>query len=282
MSPNRFALPARAHKWTSYLRELWRDSLDVAMRRRPPLMPPRRLQWYVGGQFEQVGELYAGFFRDRAGLRPDDAVLDIGCGVGRLAAPLTSYLGPSARYEGFDIIERGIVWCRRHITARYPNFRFQVADVYNRFYNPHGRYPASEYRFPYPDASFDFAFATSLFTHMLPDDSENYLREAGRVLRPGGTCVATFFLLDDETERAIAAGRTTPDFGHQGVGYRTVSLAEPEQAIAYPVEWVTDLHDRASLEIREIVRGRWRGVGSEYGQDIVVSQRLADAPPTQG
>ena len=47
------------------------------------------------------------------------------------------------RYEGIDVVPRGIEWCRQAITPRYPNFRFQVADLYNRHYNPAGRFSAA-------------------------------------------------------------------------------------------------------------------------------------------
>jgi hypothetical protein len=34
---------------------------------------------------------------------------------------------------------------------------------------------------------------------MLPDAVEQYLREISRLLAPGGVCVASYFLLNDET-----------------------------------------------------------------------------------
>ena len=61
-------------------------------------------------------------------------------------------------------------WAQRTITARYPNFTFQNADIFNKWYNPGGAFAASEYRFPYDDESFDFIFLTSVFTHMLAPD----------------------------------------------------------------------------------------------------------------
>ena len=83
------------------------------------------------------------------GLKPDERVLDAGCGIGRIAVPLTEYLDESGGYEGFDIAPEGIAWCRENITPRYPNFRFQVADIYNKSYNPEGSQKADEYEFPY-------------------------------------------------------------------------------------------------------------------------------------
>ena len=96
---------------------------------------------------------------------------------GRIALALTEYLAPSARYEGFDVVEAGITWCRDEITPRYPNFRFTHVDLYNRSYNPGGRVHAAEMRFPYGDEQFDFVYLTSVFTHMLPADVERYLGE---------------------------------------------------------------------------------------------------------
>ena len=61
-----------------------------------------------------------------AGLRPDHHVIDIGCGSGRLALPLTNFLR-RGRYEGFDIDPDMIAWCRRSITPRHPDFGFSLA-----------------------------------------------------------------------------------------------------------------------------------------------------------
>ena len=44
---------------------------------------------------------------ERHGLKPEHRVLDIGCGVGRVALPLTRYL-TSGTYDGFDIVKRWI------------------------------------------------------------------------------------------------------------------------------------------------------------------------------
>jgi hypothetical protein len=68
-------------------------------------------------------------------------------------------------------------WCQGNISSKYPNFRFQLADVYNTEYNPGGTHRASEYESPYEDESFDFVILTSAFTHMLPEEVSNYLSE---------------------------------------------------------------------------------------------------------
>ena len=102
-----------------------------------------------------------------AGLRPEHDVLDVGCGVGRTARFLCDYLSADARYEGFDIVEMLIDWCQAEITPRFPNFRFRYIPLFNSEYLPDAALPsAAELRFPYPDESFDFVFAHSVFTHL--------------------------------------------------------------------------------------------------------------------
>ena len=99
----------------------------------------------------------------------------MGCGIGRIAIPLTQYL-KTGTYDGFDIVRHGVEWCQQKVTPHYPNFNFFVADVYNKLYFPQGRYAATEYTFPFADDTFDFVFLTSVFTHMMPKDLEHYQR----------------------------------------------------------------------------------------------------------
>jgi hypothetical protein len=42
----------------------------------------------------------------------------------------------------------GVDWCAESITLRFPNFRFHHIAVYNRFYNPNGKFEQSVYTFP--------------------------------------------------------------------------------------------------------------------------------------
>lgn len=129
-----------------------------------PDLPPLRLRFVGDGDFRAVGDQLAGQLVSAGGLQPTDRVLDIGCGVGRVALSLTRYLQPPGTYDGFDIVRPAIRWCRRAITPRHPSFRFHWANVYNANYNWRG-IPAARYRFPFSDGSFDFTFATSVIWH---------------------------------------------------------------------------------------------------------------------
>lgn len=250
------ALKLRAH-----------DALDRVRGRQDALTPPRRLQFVGAGDFAAVGDEFLGHLVDLAGLRPDSDVLDVGCGIGRVARPLASYL-TAGTYAGFDVDPRGIAWCRE----RYPaeRFRFDLVDLHNARYNPHGRASALDFRFPYADDAFDVAVMTSVVTHLQAPECAHYLAQTLRVLRPGGRLLATFFLLDDDSRAALRAGRTTipfPDFEEAEMAVADPAL--PEEAVAYDVRWV-----RERLDVRSIDPGAWRGGASpptRSYQDIVVA-----------
>jgi ubiquinone/menaquinone biosynthesis C-methylase UbiE len=231
---------------------------------------------FVGGHdFKLVGEVLKRHFVDLAHLQPGHKVLDVGCGVGRVAVALTSFLSPEGEYWGLDITKRGIQWCRKEITARYPNFRFEWCDVYNKVYNPAGKLSAKTYTFPFADGTFDFVFLTSVFTHMLPLDFERYLSESARVLKPGGTCLATFFLLNDESRKLIAAGSSKEQFAHEIEGCWVADKNVPEAAVAYDERHVRQLHEKCGFHSdTSIFYGAWCGRSAfvDY-QDMIVARK---------
>jgi SAM-dependent methyltransferase len=247
------------------------DLWESARGTRDPLVPPRRLDFVGGGDFRSTGLAFRELFVELGGLKSSDDVLDVGSGNGRIAVGLTGF--STGRYEGIDVVRRGVEWSQREIGSRYPNFNFQRADLYNKRYNRRGRWRASDYRFPYDDDSFDFVLLTSVFTHLLPADAENYVNEIARVLRPHGTCFATFFLLDDETLRRVAEGRTTPSFHIDRDTYRTIRSDQPEVAVAFPIAGVEGWFDAAGLTERTVYPGSWSGRAdfTSY-QDIVVAR----------
>jgi SAM-dependent methyltransferase len=252
-------------------------ALDVRDRlsgRSDRLVPPRRLDFVGHSDFVATGDEFLAMFTELGGLQPHEAVLDVGCGIGRMARPLVGYLSSEGSYDGFDVNREGIGWCRRRY-ARHPNFRFQVADLYNRRYSPQGAHSASEYRFPYDDASFDFAILASVLTHLLEQEADHYLAETARVLRPGGRLLASVFLLEDESRRLIAEGRTALAFLDADSHVAVVSEDVPEEAVAYDEGWLRERLEASGLRVQEpIERGSWCGreAGRSF-QDIVVAAR---------
>jgi SAM-dependent methyltransferase len=256
-------------------RVIWGPS-DLLRRRDGRLVPPRYISFVGAGDFEQNGREFLGYFTELGGLEPGDRVLDIGCGVGRMALPLTGYLDGGS-YAGFDVGREMVRWCERNISSRWPSFEFTWAPIFNAKYNPFGRVSGSEFRFPYEDASFDFAFATSLFTHLQYAETRHYLEETARVLRPGGSCLLTFFLLTPEAEAGIGAGTSAFDFSHPIEGGMTTDPRQPENAIAIRTDELRALLGAAGLSVRAIHPGSWSDPGRQATlQDIVVADR-ADA-----
>lgn len=250
------------------------DVRDRARGRSDRLVPPRRLDFVGHSDFVLTGEEFLYLFTEFGGLRRTDRVLDVGCGIGRMARPLAAFLDPAASYDGFDINREGIGWCRRRYRP-YPNFRFQVADLFNPRYNPHGAYRAAEYVFPYPDASFDFVLLTSVLTHLLPEECDHYVAECARVLAPGGRMFATFFLLNDVSRTLIEAGRSGLPFLTPDEPVAIVDEAMPEEAVAYADEWVFQTLAAHGLTLTGLHPGSWCGREEFVSfQDIVVAEKM--------
>ena len=249
------------------------DAGDAIAGRRDPLTPPRslrRISTDPDNDYRATGREFVAFLTRECGLRADAAVLDVGCGVGRIAVGLTEYLSAAGRYDGFDIVPAEVEWCRRQITPRFPQFRFHVADVRNDAYNPAGATPASQYRFPFPDRSFDVAVVASVFTHLLTPDLDNYIRELARVLAPGGRAVASFYLLNDTTRGHIAAGRSAFQFT-KSIGDAMVNDADrPSWAVAHDEDRVRARLAANRLEILKWYPGRWASEGIQV-QDLIIA-----------
>ena len=161
-------------------------------------------------------------------------MLDVGCGIGRMARVLTTVLRPPGTYDGFDVAPSGIEWCRRHYRDQPVPFRFTHVDLVNATYNPRAEATASSFRFPYDDESFDLVIATSVFTHLLPEESSNYLSEIGRVLAPAGRLFSTWFLLDSDASRAPTRTVPGPDPPR-----RRLVADPPPRARPSPTRWTT-------------------------------------------
>jgi ubiquinone/menaquinone biosynthesis C-methylase UbiE len=236
------------------------------------MVPDYSIASYVGGdkpeQFKAVGNEMIERFKTYADLKPNERVLEVGCGIGRIAIPLTQYL-TAGSFVGFDIVQHGIEWCQQKVTPRYPHFTFFVADVHNKFYHPEGRHPAAEYTFPLADASFDFVYLTSVFTHMLPKDLERYVSEISRVLRPGGRCFCTAYIISQEARTQIDKGASHRIFTPQEGGYWTDSPTNPEAATAYPDDYFNSVFSGNSLAINQVVPGEWWA--NQFAQDFMVA-----------
>src|SRR5690349_12650783 len=96
------------------------DWLLAAIRSNRFLPEPPAEKGCIGdGDHRAIGAEFLGYFVRNGGLGRGERVLDLGCGLGRMAVPLTQYLETSASYDGIDIAADAIAWCREAIESRY-------------------------------------------------------------------------------------------------------------------------------------------------------------------
>jgi SAM-dependent methyltransferase len=250
-----------------------RDTFEGLTGRREPLIPPHGL-WFVGGEsdYKQVNQEYLGYFVNLGGLQPHHRVLDIGCGIGIMASSLASFLSPQGSYAGFDIVRVGINWAQKNIASRFPNFSFVHADIFNKHYNPKGKLASDSFLFPYEDASFDFIFLKSVFTHLLPASIQNYLREIRRVIKPSGTCLATLFLMNAESTELVRVGRSSLTLAPYTDGCYVADPRFPETAVGIPESSFLERCGNTGLVPQMPIRyGSWCGRQHHMSyQDIVL------------
>jgi SAM-dependent methyltransferase len=199
----------------------------------------------IGGGFDLIGGIELALLK-HYGLPADGYLIDVGCGSGRLARPLASYL--TGRYLGIDLVPDLVAHARR--IAGRPDWRFEVIDHIG---------------IPEADGQADMVCFFSVLTHLLHEQSYWYLDEAKRVLKPGGRIVFSFL------EFAEAH--------HMPVFWATLAAAKAK--VVQPMNVFIERNviqrfaDALGMELLEI-RGGGDEVVSEgnLGQSVAVLQKL--------
>ena len=263
------------------------NSNKIQIAYEPDLIPPLDLMRQEGidvlEEWFRWAEEWSMLLRVYGRITRISTVLEIGCGLGRIAFPLRYILSSDGTYEGFDICKNKIAFLNRTFNKKYPNFHFNWANIHNSFYNPDGEIRAEEYRFPYPSDMFDIVYAASVFTHMLPKAVENYFHEANRVLKPNGRCLFSFFLLDNYRpgqERPLGFARPGFNFDHScdlyGGDFAIADKGNPEYMTAYSLRLIKRFADKAHLDlVQEPIPGFWSGNSSTWvsAQDLVIFRK---------
>ena len=192
---------------------------------------PGPLGWSVNTFYFARRELHQALVRLLPRLQGE--ILDVGCGT----KPYRS-LVRATRYVGLD----------------YDTPAQRKAGTADLFYDGG--------RFPLPDGSFDGVLCTQVLEHVF--NPEEFLREIGRVLRPGGVLVLTVPFVWDEHSQPYDFGRYT-SFGLRALlvrsGLEVLSLEKiPTDARAI-AQIVTGWIYKLSV-------GRGRGI--EYGVQVAI------------
>lgn len=143
--------------------------------------PPR--EYVPGAGFHWLTPLYdplvaltcrdktvKGWLVEAADLRPGQRVLDLGCGTGNLALRVKRAC-PSVQVSGVDADARML--CAAVVKAE----RAGLEATFTRGFAE---------SLPYPDGMFDRVVSSLFFHHLSPAQNASALREAARVLAPGG------------------------------------------------------------------------------------------------
>ncbi|HEX6291322.1 MAG TPA: class I SAM-dependent methyltransferase [Herpetosiphonaceae bacterium] len=134
--------------------------------------PDEAMHQAIGAEFEAFGIIERELLI-QYGLQPNQYVIDVGCGSGRLAKPLSAYLkGP---YLGTDVVPDLVDYARALVGRA--DWRFEVTEGLS---------------IPEHDEQANMVCFFSVFTHLLHEQSYIYLREARRVLKPGGKIIFSF------------------------------------------------------------------------------------------
>jgi ubiquinone/menaquinone biosynthesis C-methylase UbiE len=141
--------------------------------------------------FDATGEQTRQILESTVGIRPDDVMLEIGCGVGRVGR----VLAPLCRqWIGCDVSSNMIEHTRRRLQA-FPNVKLIEISGYDLQ--------------PVPDRSVDVVYCTVVFMHLDEWDRYTYVLEAKRVLKPGGRIyIDNFSLCNDEGWAVFETHRT--------------------------------------------------------------------------
>jgi SAM-dependent methyltransferase len=186
-------------------------------------------------------------------ISPDDTVLDIGCGVGRLTRALARC---TIRVYGIDVSSEMLALARQH-NAELTNVDWLHGD---------GRGLAGV-----DDESVDGCFSHVVFQHIPdPEITLNYVREMGRVLRPGGW--ALFQVSTDPSVHRPRGGVRTRLKGLLGAS----PGKDPDRAwwgSAVGVEALREAARDGGLEIEQLLEP-----GSQYTTVLARRLRATGAP----
>jgi SAM-dependent methyltransferase len=158
-------------------------------------LPPSRLRVQAGPAhadaeyFLRSGRHHAELIRALLGeqgvrIEAVGPLLDFGCGCGRVLRHWADLEG--TRRYGCDVTAKMVAWCADNLP---------FADVTVNRHSP---------PLPYDDDDFGLVYAFSVFTHLTEESQHEWMREIGRVLRPGG-----FLIVSTLGEHYLSLGRLT-------------------------------------------------------------------------
>lgn len=221
--------------------------------RRKPVLPPGKYR--MGGvHFKDDQAFIDTAVRDvrrlerTCGLTEQSALLDWGCGAGRLAVGVRERFGRVRDYHGVDIQPDLIGWAQANLAA--PGFRFTCLDVSNERYNPDG---STDRTIGADPGSVDVLYAYSVFSHMTDEDTAAYLGLIAAALTRTGRAMVTCFV-----EEGV------PDWEENPPGYGPLDWKGRLHCTRFDRRHFEELVAAANLAVDRFVYGRETDGQSQY------------------
>lgn len=220
-----------------------------------PLPPPGLIfavartpseRWYLDSGAAAAGSIRASLARHGASVEQAGALLDFGCGCGRV---LRHWAGLPVEAHGSDLNGRAIAWCRDALP---------FARV-----GTNGLAPPLDQ----PDGRFGLVYALSVLTHLPEELGEAWLRELVRVLRPGGHLLLT---LHGERYLDRLTGPEQARFRAGELVVRRPGIAGSNLCTVFHPEQYVRERLAAGLELLELVPG---GAAGNPVQDLVLLRK---------
>jgi len=164
----------------------------------PPLKMIKKIGSYSNEHFKKGMSSIFQEIATRCKIDSGKHVVDLGCGVGRLAIPFSKLINQDGRFYGIDVWEDGIQWCKKNL-ADNSNISFHHLHAKDNYYfDSELKKEDNNFRIPFiPSSSIDLFYAISVFTHLRETDCQSYFNEINRVLKKEGVAYITCFIIDE-------------------------------------------------------------------------------------
>jgi SAM-dependent methyltransferase len=252
----------RAYEWVRSVRGPKDGEVDADGL---PVPPPRLrievagtpgLDWFLDSGRQQAGIIRAAAERNGAPLESVGALLDFGCGCGRVLRHWAALDGP--RIFGSDYNEGLAAWCAA-------NLPFVTSSV-NQLAPP----------LRYADGQFGLVYTISVFTHLPRDLERAWIAELSRIVAPEGLLLLTTHG-DSYADRLDADERAQYDSGEPVVRWPKVAGSNLCTTF-HPESYV---RERLAPELELLEHTPDGGTVGSRQQDLVVFRKPAPGTGAQ-
>lgn len=202
------------------------------------------------GPYDAIGRIELDLLKQE-GLAPEQTLLDLGCGNGRLAVHAIPYL-QGGQYIGTDVSSRMLAQAQQRIADLGGSGTCRVTWLVQRFTE-----------LAVPSNSVDRMCAFSVFTHIEHEDTYLYLLEARRVVRPGGKFIFSCLPLDLAAAKHEFLEQAKLEFGKRWASVRNVVTSR---------ELMTELATMAGWKVERWYVGNEENIVNADGTQAALGQ----------